>query len=213
MVEDGLKPAEHDDEIKNKNVKLTWELAFEKDSTSAVIYHSTKKQLLFVKQFRPSVWIRSLWRLPENAGKQLSELKVGHEKLDVGYAIELCAGILDKGLRVPLQLTVRIIQPGLSPKEVMREEIMEECGYKIDLDQLEDVNASAAVQHVFYATITEENRIEGGGGGNAEEGEIIEKVFMDIHNLEETALNLANAPAIFHWAVLWFIANKRKLYI
>ncbi|KAI6214891.1 hypothetical protein M3Y94_00321600 [Aphelenchoides besseyi] len=190
-------------DFERKNVKLTWELAFEMDSVAAIIYHSTRKQLLCVKQFRPAVMVRQLMRRPENKGKSLDELHVENETCSIGYTVELCAGLCDK--------------PNLTPSEVMREEILEECGYNVNLDQLEqvcttvDVSASGAMQHVYFVVISEENK-HNSGGGNTSEGEFIEKVWLDIDKLDETIRTL-HGPPLLHYGIQYFMAQKRHLYL
>lgn len=83
-----------------------------------------------------------------------------------GYMYELCAGIVDKDL--PL-------------KQIAKEEVLEECGYDVPLENIRyitkfftSVGISGAVQSFFYAQIDESMRIdEGGGIAGEEEIEVI----------------------------------------
>ena len=58
-----------------------------------------------------AVFVRRLMRLPENQGKEPTELDVAKYPLELGVTIELCGGLCDK--------------PGLSPHEIIKEEIYE----------------------------------------------------------------------------------------
>ena len=77
---------------------------------------------MLVRQFRPAVYISV-------AGRRLGcELGPG-SKVDtatvppsVGFTLELCAGIA--------------VKPELSLAEVAREEVEEECGYRVPVDRL-----------------------------------------------------------------------------
>ena len=61
--------------------------------------------------------------LPENFGKCDDEIRWDAYPISLGETIELCAGLMDK--------------PHLNAKEIMREEIMEECGYKVEVTKIE----------------------------------------------------------------------------
>lgn len=81
-----------------------------------------------------------------------------------GYTYELCAGIVDKELSL-----VRIV----------KEEIEEECGYDVPLENIERITSyytsvgfSGAKQTLFYAEIDESMRVSEGGGIEDEEIEL-----------------------------------------
>lgn len=108
-------------------------------------------------------------RLPENKGKAMSEIDYEKYPLTHGMTLELCGGLMDK--------------PNLSEKEIAIEEIYEELGFRPSADKLEyiqpltSVGCTGAIQHLFFATISESDRLST-GGGNTHEGEIIEEVIM-----------------------------------
>ena len=101
----------------NQTKKMMWDLSVEHDSVACVIFHRPKNSLLFVKQFRPPVFVRRVRALQENVGKPLNEIKFCDYPLSIGMTIELCAGLMDKAMYSPLQ--------------TIHEEILEECGYKV----------------------------------------------------------------------------------
>jgi UDP-sugar diphosphatase len=77
------------------------------------------------------------------------------------YTYELCAGLIDKD--VPLE-------------QIVREEIDEECGYAVPLENISkissfftNVGVSGNKQHLYYAEIDESMKIHHGGGVHTEE--------------------------------------------
>ncbi|HHB95078.1 MAG TPA: NUDIX hydrolase [Campylobacterales bacterium] len=83
-----------------------------------------------------------------------------------GLTVELCAGIVDKDL---------------SLVEIASEEITEECGYLVPIEQIEritEVNSAVGFagskQTLFYTEIDESMRVSSGGGVDAELIEVIE---------------------------------------
>lgn len=73
---------------------MCWEMAFEGDSASVLIYHVERKQLLCVRQFRPAVFARKLMRFEENQGKKRSEIDFANYPLTHGMTLELCGGLM-----------------------------------------------------------------------------------------------------------------------
>lgn len=85
----------------------------------------------------------------------------GNPKAAVTY--EFCAGIIDK--------------KNLSNKEHIHAELLEECGYTVDINSIESVakyrsgvGTAGSFQELFYVEVTNEMRT-GLGGGNASEQE------------------------------------------
>jgi UDP-sugar diphosphatase len=117
----------------------------------------------------------------------------------IGMSTELCAGIIDKELSV---------------EQIAIEEIDEECGFEVSLENLEritKVNSSVGTagtsQTIFYAEVNESMRIGKGGGIDAEMIEVIElpifeaKTFM----FDESQVKTTGLMFAFMW---WF--NKYK---
>ncbi|KAG1685230.1 Transmembrane emp24 domain-containing protein 10 [Nymphon striatum] len=93
-----------------------------------------------------------------------------------GVTLELCAGIVDKDL--PLV-------------EIAREEILEECGYDVPASRLEKVSSYrsgvgiiGSIQTLFYAEVTDDMKIND-GGGNLLEGELIDVVELTIEETKD----------------------------
>jgi len=83
-----------------------------------------------------------------------------------GLTVELCAGIVDKDL---------------SLVEIASEEITEECGYLVPIEQIEritEVNSAVGFagskQTLFYAEVDESMHVSDGGGIDTELIEVVE---------------------------------------
>lgn len=121
--------------------------------------------------------------------------------MERAYVYELCAGICDKNKTL---------------KETAAEEIGEECGYGVRLENIELITAfytcvgiSGAYQTLFYAEIDESMRIGDGGGDHSEEIELVwlptkkaKEFIFDLSKPKTAGLGLA-----FYW---WFDAKKSK---
>ena len=113
---------------------------------------------------------------------------------------ELCAGVVDSES---------------SYKQITKEEIFEECSYNMPLNCIEkitsyhsSVGVSGSYQTLFYAEVTDEMLVSG-GGGSAAEGEMIEVVYIPVEELQTFAFDETKhkTPSLI-LAVLWFIQNK-----
>lgn len=88
-----------------------WDVIKSHDSVSLVVYNTTRKKLVFVKQFRPAVYY---WSIPNKQDK----VDVDRYPAALGLSLELCAGIVDKNK--PLV-------------QIAQDELKEECGYEAPL--------------------------------------------------------------------------------
>jgi len=116
-----------------------------------------------------------------------------------GLTIELCAGILDKDISI---------------EETASEEILEECGYKIEANRLEKITSfytsvgfAGARQHLFYAEVKNCDRVSDGGGVEGEE--LIEVVEIPLKEAKELMYNesIAKTPGLL-FAFNWFLAKE-----
>uniref|UniRef100_A0AC34FHA7 Nudix hydrolase domain-containing protein n=1 Tax=Panagrolaimus sp. ES5 TaxID=591445 RepID=A0AC34FHA7_9BILA len=153
---------------------------------------------MFVKQFRPPSFVRKVRGFSENVGKTIHEIDWSKYPVALGETIELCAGLMDK--------------PSKNPLQTIREEIIEECGYNVAEDNIKlikryisSISISGSHQHLFYAEVDDSMKISE-GGGNASEGEFISKVFMTIEEVKEyLEKDTVNSPPGFLYAVKWFL--------
>ncbi len=152
-----------------------WDVSDSHDSVAVLLYHVDKDSFVFVRQFRVSVFLKN--------GKH-------------GYMYELCAGLCDKDIDI---------------REIAIQEIEEECGYHIDVNRLHkiaefysSVGNSGAIQNLFYAEISDCDK-KSSGGGNCEEGENIDIVFVP-RRLVNVFLQDLQCPKTqsLAYAIMWF---------
>ncbi|MDY0051316.1 MAG: NUDIX hydrolase [Aliarcobacter sp.] len=117
------------------------------------------------------------------------------------YTYELCAGLVDKDK---------------SLVEIAKEEIDEECGYDVKLDDISKVTSfftnvgiSGGCQHLFFAKINESMKVHDGGGINDEQ---IELHFLPIEKCDELIFDESKAktPGLM-FSFYWFLKNQKKL--
>ena len=160
--------------------KKSWEAVRSHDSVSVLLYHREKDAFLLVKQFRVPVYLND------------SSIK---------YTYELCAGLVDKEM---------------SLEEIVCEEIDEECGYKVDIKDIKkitsfftNVGISGARQYLYFATISQEQKIHSGGGINDEQ---IELFFLEKNKIDEFIFDESKAktPGLI-FSLYWFLKNREEL--
>ncbi|NWX82737.1 NUD14 pyrophosphatase, partial [Nothoprocta ornata] len=117
-----------------------------------------------------------------------------------GVTYELCAGIVDK--------------PGLSIEETACEEISEECGYNVPAADLRKITSyrsgvglTGSRHTLFYAEVTDQMKT-GEGGGQPEEGELIEVVEIPLEESMKFAFDesIPKTPGVI-LGVMWFQNN------
>lgn len=144
-----------------------WDCIKAHDSVASVIYNKTRNKLIYVKQFRPAVYLSSLTTgLTDLADFDPSKVQVpANSKL--GYTMELCAGLADKD--------------GKTPQEVMQEEILEETGYNVPLESVRFISSfrgstglSGTLMNLFFTEVTDDQRSTQGGGVDDEAIEVLE---------------------------------------
>lgn len=147
--------------------KRAWDCLKAHDCVASVIYNKSRGKLVYVKQFRPAVYLSTLT-------KDISDLtQFDPNKLQspvdekTGYTMELCAGLADKD--------------GKTPQEVMREEIIEETGYDVPLDAVKFIASfrgstglSGTLMNLFFTEVTDEQKTACGGGIDDEAIEVLE---------------------------------------
>ncbi|CAG2178813.1 unnamed protein product [Oppiella nova] len=189
---------------------LIWDAIKIHDSVAVIVYNRTSKRLLFVRQFRPAVFFsylcKSVDTLDLNVFSKDNIHNVNKQLLDnpnLGYTIEICAGILDK--------------QGKSPQEVAKEEIEEEIGYKVELNTVKFISSyrsgvghSGSLQYLYYCEITDETPKGKGGGVEDESIEVIELSIEEAKKLlycEDTEAKLSRPTAML-FALCWFFYER-----
>ncbi|XP_067894607.1 uridine diphosphate glucose pyrophosphatase NUDT14 isoform X3 [Heterodontus francisci] len=122
-----------------------WDFMKTHDSVSILIFNSTRESFILVKQFRPAVYMCECVRrgiLPADitTADCSPQSRMAAELLpaSAGVTYELCAGIVDK--------------PGLSLQEIAQEEILEECGYNVSVENLQKIT-SYRPERIWWTTV------------------------------------------------------------
>ena len=119
----------------------------------------------------------------------------------VGVTYELCAGIIDKNM---------------SLASLMKQEILEECGYDVPVENLQEITSfrsgvgtTGALQTLFFAEVTDEMCVNK-GGGNSDEGEMIEVFYLPLEKSREFMFDITkHKPAGFMFAMMWYLDKFR----
>ncbi|XP_013038524.1 uridine diphosphate glucose pyrophosphatase NUDT14 isoform X3 [Anser cygnoides] len=174
------------------------------DSVSILIFNTSRQCFVVVKQFRPAVYMCELERhrpqLFENQDKESLSRVEDPLPAVVGVTYELCAGIVDK--------------PDLSLEEIACEEILEECGYRVPVTNLRKITSyrsgvgvTGSRQTLFYAEVTDQMRTAE-GGGQPEEGELIEVVEIPLEDSMKFAYDETFPKTMgVIFSFMWFQTN------
>ncbi|PAA67848.1 hypothetical protein BOX15_Mlig034078g1 [Macrostomum lignano] len=192
-------------------VNRKWHCMRNHDAVVIIVYNTDRKALVLVRQFRPATYLQRC--LETNGGNLESLMSVETAPplpAEAGDVLEACAGIVDK--------------PDKSLAEIAAEEVLEECGYRVEPDKLElvgccrsGVGVSSAKQTIYYAEVSDSVRISE-GGGNAAEGERIEVVHWPVDQIDELLLGNGGGTSgscneIYiglQFCLLWFKVNKMQ---
>ncbi|XP_055617545.1 uridine diphosphate glucose pyrophosphatase NUDT14-like [Toxorhynchites rutilus septentrionalis] len=175
----------------------SWDLLKVHDSVSIVILNTSRQKLVFVRQFRPAVYHGLVCAEAGDDGRSIDMKKYPPS---LAVTLELCAGIVDK----PIPLI-----------EIAREEILEECGYDVPVERIEEVisyrsgvGTSGSLQTLFYVEVTDGDKVPSGGGGV--DDEIIEVAEYSVEEARKLLQkgNVLTSPPSFLFGVLWFLTNR-----
>ncbi|XP_020310247.1 uridine diphosphate glucose pyrophosphatase NUDT14-like [Oncorhynchus kisutch] len=221
----------------NQNgTKKSWDFMRTHDSVSVLIFNTTSHCFILVKQFRPAVYMCEWERTKEPAvqaaaGEEdvaaaaataIPETPIGETPQEeavataggvkthqppgsAGMTYELCAGLVDKA--------------DLSLEEIAKQEVLEECGYDVPVAKLRritsyssGVGVTGAKQTMFYAEVSDENRV-GEGGGVPQEGELIEVVKVPLHEAMTFAYDESIPKTMgVIFSFIWFHNNMSPKY-
>ncbi|XP_023061559.1 uridine diphosphate glucose pyrophosphatase NUDT14 isoform X2 [Piliocolobus tephrosceles] len=189
---------------RQNGAQKSWDFMKTHDSVTVLLFNSSRRSLVLVKQFRPAVYAGeverhfpgSLAAADQDGPRELQPALPG----SAGVTVELCAGLVD--------------QPGLSLEEVACKEAWEECGYHLAPSDLRrvatywsGVGLTGSRQTMFYTEVTDTQR-SGPGGGLAEEGELIEVVHLPLEGAQAFVDN-PDVPKTLGviFGVSWFLSQ------
>ncbi|EFC39713.1 predicted protein [Naegleria gruberi] len=177
-------------------VSKTWDIAMVNDSVSCLIYQKTRQEFIIIRQFRPSILARQLFK--ENPIVQ--NVNISSDKIE--YTFELCAGLKDKNL---------------PPNETIQAEVEEECGYRVPISNIQHVNtyytstaSSASMQHLYYIEMDDESELKwkvSEGGGLESEGEILLPFRLPLSKVS-SFLKDGPKPSTLIYAITWWFLEK-----
>ncbi len=115
------------------------------------------------------------------------------------YTYELCAGIIDKDIDLDL---------------IVSEEIDEECGYMVPLENIQkittffaNVGVSGSKQHIYFANIDETMKLHDGGGID---DEFIKLEFIKTKDAKKFIFDETKAKTSgLMFAFYWFLNEKK----
>ena len=172
-----------------KPLKVNFTLNGIKKSWEAVRSHDSVAVLLYHQEKRAFLFVKQ-FRIPVYLNDNNNK-----------YTYELCAGLVDKDKSI---------------EEIAIEEIDEECGYKVELENLQkitsfftNVGISGAKQYLFFATICENQKLHSGGGINDEQ---IELYFLNVDDIDNFIFDetKAKTPGLI-FSLYWFLKNQKEL--
>jgi len=170
-----------------KPIKINYTQKSQKKVWEAVISHNSVSTLLWHKGKNSFVLV-----------KQLRPAILQADGTNDGFTYELCAGIIDKNS---------------SDIQIAKEEIFEECGYDVPVENLERVTKfypavgiTGAYQKLYYAEIDESMKVNEGGGLHEEE---IEVIYLPLKDAKEFMFDESKkkAPGLM-LVFYWFFENK-----
>ncbi len=117
-----------------------------------------------------------------------------------GMSLELCAGIVDKEM---------------SWQQIAQEEIEEECGYAVSLENVQKITSfytsvgfAGSKQTLYYAEVDESMKVSEGGGVD---GELIEVIILPLQDVEKFIYDegIVKTPGLM-FAFMWWNDKMRK---
>ncbi len=170
-----------------KPIRINYTQNNTKKTWEAVLSHNSVSTLIYHTQKQAFVLVKQLRITVLNANKT------------EGYTYELCAGIIDKQV---------------CDLQIAKEEILEECGYDIPLQNIQKITSyytsvgiSGAKQTLYFAQCDESMKLNEGGGLEDEEIEVVyiplkeAKSFMFDESYQKT-------PGLI-MAFYWFFDNTK----
>jgi len=172
-----------------KPIAINYTLNDEKRVWEAVISYNSVSILLWHKERDAFVLVKQL------------RPAVLHATKTNGYTYELCAGIIDKKA---------------SDIQIAKEEVVEECGYDVPLQNIQkvttfypSVGVTGAYQTLYYAEIDNSMHVNE-GGGLADEN--IEVIYLPTQEAKEFMFdeNFLKTPGMM-MAFYWFFDKKANI--
>ncbi len=169
----------------------SWEMVKRHPSVHVMVYNKTTDEFLVVKQYRIPVLLNSIDEMSEGSYVP-------------GVVYEACAGLIDSDHDADV---------------IVQNEILEELGYSVRLDQIlpvrflkSSVGLSGVDALTFYAEVTEDQKVNAGGGLENEDIEVVripcEEIFDFIYDPEITTDAITMFLAMHAYTMASISKNK-----
>ncbi|CAA6813282.1 MAG: Uridine diphosphate glucose pyrophosphatase (EC [uncultured Campylobacterales bacterium] len=184
-----FKTSQNKHQVYQKPLLLNYNLNGKDRSWEAVRAHESVAVLLYHKDKKAFLLVKQ-FRAPVYLHNQ-----------NYTFTYELCAGLIDK-------------DKGL--KTIVQEEIYEECGYKVNTQNIEkitsfvtNVGISGASQYLYYTEIDDSMKVNDGGGL---EDEDIELFYLDIKEYKNFIFDESKVktPGVMYAFMWWYDSKKIK---
>uniref|UniRef100_A0ABM5FBT7 Uridine diphosphate glucose pyrophosphatase NUDT14 isoform X1 n=1 Tax=Pogona vitticeps TaxID=103695 RepID=A0ABM5FBT7_9SAUR len=217
---------------RQNGISKIWDFMRSHDSVSILIFNTSRQCFVVVKQFRPAVYMCEMERkCPQNFERKKQETwnpLPNSLPASVGVTYELCAGIVDKpelsleeiacreileecGYEVPLATLKRITS--YSKEDYSQVENIQDCCQcsqewtSSKSTPRSGVGVTGSKQTLFYAEVTDEMKASE-GGGQPEEGELIEVVEIPLKDSMDFAYNESFPKTMgVIFSFMWFQTN------
>lgn len=153
-------------------IKKHWEVVHSNDAVMILIYNITNDTLIFVKQFRPAVYLRN----------------------NYGYMYELCAGLIDKEGKSIEEIAAEEVEEECGYK-------VEPASLENIVEFYSSVGTTGSKQYVFYVEVDNNSRISLGGGVDDECIEVIEIPIKDVANFLKKPNITPSLAFAFMWFI------------
>lgn len=165
------------------------------DAVNVMLFNISRKVLVFIKQFRPVIYLGST---PTKIEMDSTTIDVEKHPPENGVTVELCGGIVNKNAALNV---------------IAAEKVLNKCCYEIQPSKLEPiftyrsgVGIMGRLQTLFYCEVTDDMKTP--SLGDSEVIEVLEMTIPEVQNY----INKDNilSPSNFLFAVHWFLQNKVK---
>ncbi|OAF63939.1 Nucleoside diphosphate-linked moiety X motif 14, partial [Intoshia linei] len=190
---------------KINGIMNTWEVMLYYDCVEILIFNITRNVFIFVKQFRPPVYLNKLLRENNLLSECLKKIERKYYLKDLlndktilpashGYTIELCAGLIDRKD---------------TALNIANAEVFEEVGYSVKTKNMHKINTYVGFRSctgllgnetsIYFAVVEDCDKTSPGGGIGNENIEIIEVAETEMENFIKCTPNI---PNVLHFSYM-----------
>ena len=190
-------------DFESEGHSVKWETFVSKNSANTLIFNRSRKNFVFVKQFRAVAYTSQYFKAEGKVYGHLSSEKVAYEK---GETLELCGGFCD--------------EPELSPQQTAVKDVLKLTGYNVKADDFVFVTIFMRDDHIgldylYYVEVSDDQKL------SKSPGLLKEKEFVTVE--EKPAKEFAQSviddvdcslsfDIMLKFACLWFIEKNKQFW-